>query len=79
MKDDIKSQDDIKKQDGRDTDVLLVAIKRCNELKKENDILWESLTASGLVKCPKCGYYHKRDFTCWYCGYDKSLDKELGE
>lgn len=74
----IKSQDDLNEQ-GRQSEVLLVAIKRCNELKKENDILWESLTASGLIKCPKCGYYHKRNFVCWYCGYDKFSDKELGE
>ena len=35
MKDDIKSQDDIKKQSGRESEVLIKAIEKCERLEKE--------------------------------------------
>lgn len=35
MKDDIKSQDDIKKQSGRESEVLIKAIEKCEKLEKE--------------------------------------------
>lgn len=35
MKDDIKSQDDIEKQSGRQSEVLIKAIEKCEKLEKE--------------------------------------------
>lgn len=47
------------------------------KLRKENEILKESLYMIGTYKCPKCGCYSLLDYKCFNCGYDKSMREDL--
>lgn len=47
------------------------------KLRKENEILKNSLYNIGTYECPKCGYYSLLGFKCFNCGYDSTMRKDL--
>jgi hypothetical protein len=54
----IKSQDDIKHQEGRDTDVLIKALEKCEKLEIQLGIVIEIL----LRECPQYEGYVRANF-----------------
>lgn len=77
----IKSQDDIKRQDTRSSDVLIKAVEKCGKLEKQLKIAVEALEEvvrtvdEGFTSCCRCGY--ETDCKDCWCGHDaqNALDK----
>ena len=72
----IKSQHELSEQ-GRQSEVLIKALDKCEKLEKENNKLKQAIDDLDGMKCSKCGEYHHRHYVCWHCGYDYTAPKEL--
>lgn len=58
MNDEIKSQDDIRKQENRSSDVLIKAVEKCEKLEIQLGIVIEIL----LRECPQYEGYVRANF-----------------
>ena len=71
----IKSQDDIKHQDTRSSDVLIKAVEKCEKLEKQLKIAIEAINR-GLVYNYTLQSEVREDMDLYFPLYDKSEEKK---